>query len=174
VNALLGGNLAQMIFTDPPYNVPIQGHVSGLGKQTHREFAMASGEMSKTEFTGFLTKLFENLAAASVDGSVHFVCMDWRHLGEVLTAGGASYTELKNLCVWNKNNAGMGSFYRSKHELVFVYKSDGNPHINTFGLGQNGRYRTNVWELCGGEYVPAWTKCGSSTASHGETGCNGY
>jgi DNA modification methylase len=146
---LLGGETAQLIFTDPPYNVPIQGHVSGLGGVQHREFAMASGEMSEAEFTEFLAVLFSRLVAASADGSIHFICMDWRHMGEVLAAGRLAYTELKNLCVWNKDNGGMGTFYRSKHELVFAFKNGTAPHINTFGLGDGGRYRTNVWDYAG-------------------------
>jgi DNA modification methylase len=146
---LLDGKKAQMVFTDSPYNVPIAGHVSGLGKVQHREFAMASGEMSSAEFTEFLTRVLGNLAAASVDGSIHYVCMDWRHIQEVLSAGNAAYTELKNLCVWNKDNGGMGAFYRSKHELVFVFKNGKAAHINNFGLGEKGRYRTNVWDYAG-------------------------
>ena len=116
---LLAGQLAQMVFTDPPYNVEI-AHVSGLGKVKHREFVMASGEMSQPEFTVFLTTVFGHLARSSMDGSIHDICMDWRHIGEVLTAGGQVYDELKNLCVWAKDNGGMGTFYRSQHELVFV------------------------------------------------------
>lgn len=147
--ALLDGKKAQMVFTDPPYNVPIDGHVTGLGRVCHREFAMASGEMSQAEFTKFLTTVLSNLAAVSTDGSVHYVCMDWRHLQEVLAAGATAYTELKNLCVWNKDNGGMGTFYRSKHELVFVFKKGAAAHINNFGLGEKGRYRTNVWDYAG-------------------------
>jgi DNA modification methylase len=116
--ALLGSGKAQMIFSDPPYNVPISGHVGGLGKIQHREFAMASGEMSDAEFTAFLNSVFEQLAAYSVDGAIHFQCIDWRHIGEMLEAGKGTYTELKNICVWSKANAGMGSFYRSQHEFV--------------------------------------------------------
>lgn len=138
-----------MVFTDPPYNVPIGGHVSGLGKIRHREFAMASGEMTQGEFTGFLETAFRNLVDHSLDGSTHFVCMDWRHMGEMLEAGEAVYTELKNLCVWAKDNGGMGAFYRSRHELVFAFKKGTAPHINSFELGQHGRYRTNVWEYRG-------------------------
>ena len=117
---LLGTHKAQMVFTDPPYNVAIAGHVSGLGRTRHREFAMASGEMTAQEFTSFLKTTFQRLAAFSTNGSIHFICMDWRHIREVLEAAEATYTELKNLCVWTKTNAGMGSFYRSQHELVFV------------------------------------------------------
>ena len=146
---LLDGAEAQMIFTDPPYNVPIEGHVSGLGKVKHREFAMASGEMTEAEFTAFLATVFENLAGHSADGAIHFICMDWRHIGEVITAGRNAYTELKNLCIWAKTNGGMGSLYRSQHELVFVFKAGTGPHINNVELGKHGRYRTNLWSYAG-------------------------
>ena len=146
---LLGDERAQMVFTDPPYNVPIQGHVSGLGKVRHREFAMATGEMSEAEFTGFLTKAFRHLATWSGDGAIQFICMDWRHIGEVVAAGGEAYSALKNLCVWAKTNGGMGSLYRSQHELVFVFKAGTGPHINNVELGRHGRYRTNVWSYAG-------------------------
>jgi DNA modification methylase len=146
---LLGGERAQMVFTDPPYNVKIDGHVSGLGNVKHREFAMASGEMSTSEFTHFLADVFSNLAAHSGDGAMHFICMDWRHMSEVLTAATPAYSELKNLCVWAKTNGGMGSLYRSQHELVFVYKNGRSAHINNVELGKHGRYRTNVWSYAG-------------------------
>src|ERR1700751_3157293 len=121
--ALLADKRAQMVFSDPPYNVPIAGHVGGLGKIQHREFAMASGEMSDAEFTAFLTSVFSQLASYSENGAIHIQCIDWRHIGEMLEAGQAAYTELKNICVWSKVNAGMGSFYRSQHEFVWVFKS---------------------------------------------------
>ncbi len=146
---LLAGEQAQMIFTDPPYNVKIDGHVSGLGAAKHREFAFASGEMTEDEFTRFLARVFSNLADAATDGAIHFVCMDWRHQGEVLAAARGTYTDLKNLCVWTKTNGGMGSLYRSQHELVFVFKSGRAPHINNVELGKHGRYRTNVWSYAG-------------------------
>jgi len=146
VAALMGGEQAQMVFTDPPYNVPIQGHVGGSGAIKHREFAMASGEMSQVEFTDFLRSIFQNLIDVSGDGSVHFICMDWRHMAEVLAAGTGTYSELKNLIVWVKDNGGMGTFYRSRHELIFAFKNGTAPHINSFELGQHGRYRTNVWQ----------------------------
>lgn len=116
---LLNGDKAEFVFADPPYNVPIDGNVCGKGAIRHPEFAMASGEMTKAEFTEFLTRVFRHLAANSNDGSIHDVCMDWRHLAEMMTAGYAVYTELKNVCVWAKTHAGMGSFYRSRHEMVF-------------------------------------------------------
>jgi len=146
---LLASETAQLVFTDPPYNVPIDGHVSGLGTTTHREFAMASGEMSEAEFTAFLGKVFANLLAASADGAIHFICMDWRHMGEVLAAARGRYADLKNLCVWAKTNGGMGSLYRSQHELVFVFKVGTAPHINNVELGKHGRYRTNLWTYAG-------------------------
>jgi DNA modification methylase len=146
---LLGDARAQMVFTDPPYNVPISGHVGGLGTIRHREFAMASGEMSQPQFTAFLQSVFGHLATYSVPGSVHFQCMDWRHCSEIMAAGAAAYTDLKNICVWAKNNGGMGSLYRSQHEFVFVFKSGTAPHINNVELGKHGRYRTNVWSYAG-------------------------
>ncbi len=138
-----------MVFTDPPYNVPIDGHVSGLGKVKHREFAMAAGEMSEDEFTAFLATVFRNQAGHSADGAIHFICMDWRHIGEVIAAGGDAYTELKNFCIWAKTNGGMGSLYRSQHELVFVFKAGTAPHINNVELGRHGRYRTTLWSYAG-------------------------
>jgi len=144
---VLGEHRARVVFTDPPYNVPIVGHVSGSGK--HGEFAMASGEMSAEQFTAFLTTIVEHLAAFSLDGSLHFVCMDWRHMSELLAAGEAHYAELKNLCIWNKDNGGMGSLYRSKHELIFLFKNGKGAHVNNIELGRHGRNRTNVWSYPG-------------------------
>jgi len=149
IAVLMDGEKAEMVFTDPPYNVAIEGNVSGLGKVRHRDFAMASGEMSEAQFTEFLRSAFVNLVTFSCDGSIHFVCMDWRHMAEMLQAGGATYSELKNLIVWAKDNGGMGAFYRSRHELIFAFKNGSAPHINSFELGQHGRYRTNVWEYRG-------------------------
>ena len=110
---------------------------------------MASGEMSSDQFTAFLTAAFKNLADHSFDGSIHYLCMDWRHMNEMLEAGQGVYAELKNLIVWAKDNGGMGTFYRSRHELIFAFKNGTAPHINTFELGQHGRYRTNVWQYRG-------------------------
>jgi 16S rRNA G966 N2-methylase RsmD len=148
--SLLHGKPAQMVFIDPPYNVPINGHVSGLGNVKHRDFAMASGEMSEARYIGFLGTCFGYLIGHSVNGSIHFICMDWRHSIELLSAARPMYSELKNLCVWNKDNGGMGSLYRSKHELVFVFKNGSAPHINNVELGRHGRNRTNVWDYAGG------------------------
>ena len=146
---LLEGAKAEFVFTDPPYNVAIDGHVCGLGRIRHREFAMGCGEMSEIEFTTFLQTVFDRLAEHTIDGSIHQICMDWRHMREMLVAGDANYGELKNVCIWNKSNAGMGTFYRSKHEMVFVWKNGSAPHINTFELGQYGRHRSNVWDYDG-------------------------
>jgi DNA modification methylase len=145
---LLGGDKAEFVFTDPPYNVAIDGHVCGKGAIRHRDFAMASGEMSAEAFTGFLADVFRQLIAHTTDGSIHDVCMDWRHVAEMLAAGNQVYTELKNLCVWTKTNAGMGTFC-SQHELIFISKSGMGSHINNFELGQHGRSRTNVWTYTG-------------------------
>lgn len=146
---LMDGEQAQMVITDPPYNVKIDGHVSGLGRTRHQEFAMASGEMTGSEFKSFLHTAFGCMAANSIDGALAFVFMDWRHMPEILAAGLAAFQEFKNLCVWNKTNGGMGSLYRSKHELVFVFKTGTAPHINNVELGRHGRYRTNVWDYAG-------------------------
>jgi len=146
---LMQGTPADMVFTDPPYNVAIDGNVCGLGSVQHREFAFACGEMSEAEFTSFLGCTLGNAADVLRDGAIAFVCMDWRHMGELLGAGRRVFTEFKNLVVWNKTNGGMGAFYRSKHELIFVFKKGEAPHTNSFGLGETGRYRTNVWDYAG-------------------------
>jgi DNA modification methylase len=146
---LMGEERADLVFTDPPYNVAIDGNVCGLGSVRHREFAFASGEMSRQQFTSFLADTLSNISGQMRDGAIAFVCMDWRHMGELLAAGQQAFTELKNLVVWNKTNGGMGSFYRSKHELIFVFKQGTGEHTNSFGLGETGRYRTNVWDYAG-------------------------
>ena len=147
--ALLGKEEVDLVFTDPPYNVKIDGNVCGLGSVKHREFAFASGDMSRSQFTAFLADTLGNTASMMRDGAIAFVCMDWRHMGELLSAGNSVFTELKNLVVWNKTNGGMGTFYRSKHELIFVFKQGTAEHTNSFGLGETGRYRTNVWDYAG-------------------------
>ena len=148
-SVLMDGKKAQVGLNDPPYNVHNVGHTGGSGRIKHEDFLMASGEMSEAQFTGFLTTVFRNLAANSANGSIHFIFMDWRHLNEALTAGKLNYTQLLNICVWNKTNGGMGSLYRSKHELVLVYKSGQRRHINNVELGRHGRNRTNVWDYAG-------------------------
>jgi DNA modification methylase len=146
---LLGGEVAQMVVTDPPFNVKIHGHAMGRGTIRHREFKVASGEMSESEFTAFLEGFIRLTVRHSQDGSIHFLFMDWRHLPELLAAARPIYSEWKNLLVWNKSNAGQGSFYRSKHELIAAFKNGIAAHINNFGLGGQGRYRTNVLDYPG-------------------------
>lgn len=146
---LLAGRPADLVFADPPYNVPIDGHVSGNGRNHHREFVMGAGEMSASEFTAFLRAIMRNCVRFSRGASIHYHCMDWRHLREMMDAADGVYTEHKQLIVWKKTNGGQGAFYRSAHELVFVFKSGRGRHINNFGLGESGRYRTNVVEYAG-------------------------
>jgi DNA modification methylase len=146
---LMGSETAVMAFLDPPYNVKIAGHAGGRGRIKHREFACASGEMTPSQFVQFLQDTLGMCARHTIDGSITYVCMDWRHARELLEAGAAIYDELKNICVWTKTTPGQGSFYRSQHELVFVYKHGSEPHLNTFELGQHGRSRSNVWSYAG-------------------------
>ncbi|WP_426610576.1 site-specific DNA-methyltransferase [Bradyrhizobium sp. McL0616] len=142
----LGAGLqADMVFTDPPYNVKIDGNAAGHGKTSYREFAMAVGEMSDGEFTGFLTTALSNASSSVTKGGIIYACMDWRHMEQILAAGRASKLELMNLCVWVKPNGRLGSFYKSRHELVFVYKNGNESHRNNIQLGRFGRNRTNVW-----------------------------
>jgi DNA modification methylase len=139
-------------FLDPPYNVRIGGNAVNIGRRPvtsgtrHREFAMASGEMNEAEFRSFLADTLGSAVRVSRDGAVHFISMDWRHMDDVSAVGSAIYGERLNLCIWNKSNAGMGSLYRSKHELVFVYRVGTAPHLNAVELGKHGRNRTNVWD----------------------------
>ncbi len=138
-----------MVFTDPPYNVPIVGHVSGKGRARHREFHEASGEMTRSGFTAFLDEVLANTAHSCRNGAISFVCMDWRHIGELLEAGQRAFDAYLNLCVWAKTNGGMGSLYRSQHELVFVFRKGKAQHRNNVQLGRFGRNRTNVWTYAG-------------------------
>jgi DNA modification methylase len=149
VARLMSGQQARLIFTDPPYNVPIDGHARGLGQIHHPDFAMACGEMSAPEFVAFLVASLGRMAAVSLPGSLHYVCMDWRHIEALLAAGREVYDDVVNLCIWNKSSGGMGSLYRSKHELVFVFKHGRGAHINNVELGRHGRNRTNVWDYPG-------------------------
>lgn len=145
---LLAGDQAAMLFSDPPYNVRVSS-IQGRGKIKHGEFVEGSGEMAPVQFTKFLTGAASNAAKHSRNGAIHFMCMDWRHMGEMLAAGEATYSELKNLIVWAKTNAGQGTFFRSQHELIFAWKVGDAPHINNFELGQFGRRRSNLWSYAG-------------------------
>ena len=148
-SSLMNGQRADVVFSDPPYNVKIDGNVCGKGAIHHREFVMASGEMSESEFFNFLCRALSLLEGHSRNGSVHFICMDWRHAAEVLLAGKKAYDTLLNLCVWTKDNGGMGSFYRSQHELIFAFRKGKESHRNNIQLGKFGRNRTNVWRYPG-------------------------
>lgn len=147
--ALMNGDTANAVFTDPPYNVPVSGHICGNGKIKHDEFAMASGEMSDDEFEAFLFDIIALLIEFSKNGSLHYICIDWRGIHQLISAGQGQYSELKNICIWNKSNGGMGSLYRSKHEFVPVFKNGSASHTNNILLGKHGRYRTNVWDYPG-------------------------
>lgn len=141
---LLGGNKVAAIFADPPYNVRVAS-VAGLGQRNYREFAMGVGEMSSQQFTHFLGRAFERMVRSSAPGAVHFITMDWRHIEELLAAARDVYDAQLNLCVWTKPSAGMGSLYRSSHELVFVFRAGRSSHRNNIQLGKFGRNRSNVW-----------------------------
>ena len=145
----MNGSVATAAFTDMPYNVKIDGHAGGKGRIKHREFAMASGEMSDREFSEFLTTGLKAICAHTTPGAVIYACMDWRHVGEMAAAGTVAGCDFLNLCIWVKSNGGMGSFYRSQHELVFVFRNGQTRHRNNIQLGRFGRNRTNVWEYPG-------------------------
>lgn len=147
--SLFKDKIAQMVLQDPPYNVKIQGHVGGSGSIKHKEFAFASGEMKSDEFTNFLRVNFELCAKHSALGSLHYNFMDWRHIAEILAAGSTTFSSFINMCVWAKSSGGMGSLYRSQHELCFIFKNGKAPHTNNVKLGTNGRYRTNIWNYAG-------------------------
>ena len=146
---LLGSRLVDMVITDPPYNVPISGHVSGKGRVTHDEFQMASGEMSTPEFRSFLTATLSLARDASRDGSLHYVFADWRMIGMLTAIGDELFAKLMNIAVWAKPNGGMGSLYRSQHEMVAIFKHGAAAHVNNVQLGRMGRHRSNVWQYPG-------------------------
>ena len=148
VRRLMAGKRASMVFADPPYNLRISSIV-GRGKIKHREFASGSGEMSSPQFIDFLTRWMKLAAQYSQNGSICFACIDWRHITEILTAGNGVFHGLKNIVVWAKSNAGQGSFYRSAHEFICVFKHGDAPHLNNIELGKHGRNRSNVWSYPG-------------------------
>jgi DNA modification methylase len=152
---LMAGEKATYAVTDPPYNIKIDGNAAGHGRTHYREFALASGEMSQAEFTSFLSDVFQNIRHHTVQGAICAAFIDWRHMPEMLDAGHKNFFELKNLCVWVKPSGGLGSFYRSRHELIFLWKCSRGKHVNNFELGQHGRVRTNVWEHTAGRFNSA-------------------
>jgi DNA modification methylase len=166
VQSLMGEERAAAVFTDPPYNVPIDGHATGLGAIHHRSFAMAAGEMSPPAFAVFLARSLRNQAAFCMAGALIYVCMDWRHMAELLAAGREADVELLNLGFWIKDNGGMGSLYRSQHELVFVFKTGNGPHRNNVQLGRFGRNRSNVWRYPGVNSFSRKTEEGNLLALH--------
>ncbi len=147
--AVMQDEKAQAVITDPPYAVPIEGHVCGLGKIKHRDFLMGGAGTTPEQFNTILRDFMTQTVAYSVDGSLHYIFMDWRHVYNVIDVGQHLYSELKNICVWAKQNGGMGAMYRSQHEMVVLFKNGTAPHINTIQLGKYGRYRTNVWSYAG-------------------------
>jgi DNA modification methylase len=165
-NKLMQGDRAAMVFCDPPYNQKIYGHVSGKGRIHHREFVMASGEMTREQFTAFLAECSRLMVAYSIDGAIEFICMDWQHIEDLLAATRLAKLELKNICVWVKNNAGMGSLYRSRHEFILVFKNGTAPHRNNIELGRHGRNRTNVWEYSGANGFGRQSDEGNLSALH--------
>jgi ParB-like chromosome segregation protein Spo0J len=170
--SLLAVAKAAAVFTDPPYNVRVDGHVCGSGAIKHRQFAMASGEMTEDEFTRFLTKTLELASSYAAGGAIFYACMDWRHLGEMLAAGRTAGFDLLNLCIWVKNKGGMGSFYRSRHELVSVFRNGKEGHRNNVQLGRFGRNRTNVWNYAGANSFP---RIGQGSALDlGKADCAGF
>ncbi len=146
---LMENHRASLVFTDPPYNVKIKGHVSGKGQVVHREFAMASGGMTTESYREFLRSFLQNAHDHSSEGALQYICIDWRHIDDVLAIGRSIYEALINVCCWVKPNAGMGSFYRSRHELIPIFRRGKKSHRNNVELGRHGRNRSNVWEYAG-------------------------
>lgn len=166
MHRLMGDDRAAMVFTDPPYNVPIDGHATGLGRTRHRSFPMAIGEMSVPTFSVFLATSLSNQAAFCRTGSLLYTCMDWRHMRELLTASRDADLSIENLCIWVKDNGGMGSLYRSQHELVFVLKTGRGPRRNNVQLGRFRRNRSNVWRYPGVNSFARTTEEGNLLALH--------
>jgi len=148
IRRLVGNRLASMAFLDPPFNISVRD-VMGRGRVKHDDFAMASGEMTNEEYRDFLRQALSAAAAASLGSAVHYVCSDWRQIGAVMRVGRRVYAKQLNLAVWVKTNAGQGSFYRSQHELIAIFRVGDDPHLNNIELGRHGRHRSNVWHYAG-------------------------
>lgn len=147
LNLLMAGQLAAVVVTDAPYNVPVAGHVTS--RRDHGEFVSGSGEMSDEQFTEFLAKIMRQSLSALSGSALAYMFMDWRHIGNMVDAARVASLDLVNLCVWDKGQGGQGSFYRSQHELCFCFRSGPGPHLNQVELGKHGRTRTNVWACPG-------------------------
>jgi DNA modification methylase len=155
---VLGSEKAEMMFTDPHYHVAIGGEISGLGAIKRGGFAGAPGELSSAKFLAFLKTFFAHAASYSVDGAIHFVCVDWQHMKETIIAGEEIYGEPMDLCVWTKAKADPGLLYHAQHELIFVFKIGSGAHINNVAVGRNGRHRTNVWDYVSENALNSGTK----------------
>jgi DNA modification methylase len=166
LQTVIAAERAAMVFTDPPYNLEIDGHTGGLGKIHHRSFGMATGEMSPAAFAVFLATSLRNQTAFCLGGALLYVCMDWRHMAKLLAAGRDIEAELENLCIWAKDNSGMGSLYGSQHELVFLFKTGSGPHRNNVQLGRFGRNRSNIWRYPGVNSFSRKTEEGNLLALH--------
>jgi DNA modification methylase len=145
---LMKGAAVAAVITDPPYNRRGR-EIGGRGKTRHPDFAIAAGEMLPAQFRSFLSRTLGNGIRFSADGAVHFIFMDWRHIADLIEVGCGLYGEMLNLVVWNKTNGGQGSFYRSQHELIGVFRVGEQPHRNNVELGRFGRNRSNVWTYAG-------------------------
>ena len=142
--ALMEGRQARLFLSDPPWNLKIEGVVSGKGKNKHRDFVLGAGEMSRSEFVSFLNDSIAAVQPILMDGALLYLFMDWRNLDALTEAALARKLEQKNLLVWCKDNAGLGLLYRSQHELIALFKHGAQPHLNNIRMGQEGRNRSNV------------------------------
>lgn len=143
---LMGTDHADVVSSDMPFNLKVNGHIGGKGKIKHPEFAMASGEMSRDEFRAFMTKVMDNQAQFSKPGALSYQFIDWRSIDLMVEVGKTIYDALLAICVWVKPQPAMGSLYRSRHEFVCVFRNKGGGHVNNVQLGKFGRNRSNVWE----------------------------
>ncbi|QIG53652.1 site-specific DNA-methyltransferase [Altererythrobacter sp. BO-6] len=155
---LLAGELAQCIFSDPPYGCEIEGFVSGLGKHKHLNFLEGAGDMDRGELQEFFTAYLGHCKAFSSAGAIIFACMDWRQIDILLLAAMDVGLTRKNIAVWDKGSGGMGGLYRNAHEFVAVFCNGNTPATNNIQLGRHGRDRCNIWRY------PGANRPGSSSA----------
>ena len=145
---VMGQDRARIMLSDPPYNVRAR-HIGRIASERHGDFACGAGELDDAGFVDFLGSIFENARQTMIDGALAYIFMDWGHAWHALEAGRTVFDDLKNICVWNKTAGGMGSFYRSQHELVMIFKAGRAAHVNNIRLGRTGRNRSNVWDYPG-------------------------